>query len=375
MMHRGGCSARSLRRRSLATQGTRANPGARAARVLFFVMSAGAFSACGGTDGSVRSQTQPLGSGELALGTEWNAVVQLRGAQRPCPATLVRPNLVVTAAQCVAMVNPGRFACTARGQPVETGSGAGSVLGLLDASELSIHARPYDPEVIARGELIIAPDPALVGCSNDIAFVVLDRALRGIEPWSLQLEDQTREGDTVEAVGFGYRRILEDGNIRNRTAGTVLGVGAPDGTHGYPGTLRLKLGLCSFDDGRDQGGPVVALHERSVAAVLSQREVDVTDERDCVDALSVAIASYVPAFAELAKQAIEAAATALAQPTPGDGGPEGGQSDLGSTAADGCSVTARPGRPERDWRAVWLAIAMLCAAGRLAVRSMHRERC
>lgn len=208
---------------------------------------------------------QPIISG-VPSGAEHDAVVVLAtfrdGARQGlCTATLVAPNLVLTARHCVSDVD-GQASCYSDGTAIV---GAG-VHDDRDPHELVVFA-PKDGVVAtttdealasARGKALVVDDLATTICNRDLAFVVLDRAVSA--PVARIRLGAPKPAEDVTVVGFG---ITETGALpgtrMERASVPLLGAGPML----YPDDQRYGFGDAEFMVGEsaclgDSGGPALA---------------------------------------------------------------------------------------------------------------------
>jgi hypothetical protein len=229
-----------------------------------------AVSGCAGETESITTQErvgqtiQPIIKGN-ASGTAHDAVVVLTnfkdGVRRNlCSATMVAPNLLITARHCVSDTESSA-ACTNDGTAV-TGAG---VVGDRKPGNLVVFVGKNglvpDTEVeengSARGTKIIVSKSSTV-CNEDVAFLVLDKKIAGpIAPIRL---GPPAIAEKVSAVGWG---VDETGNLPQqrefRTGIPLIGIGPgvypenPD--YGY-GDSEFMIGesACSGDS----GGPTLS---------------------------------------------------------------------------------------------------------------------
>jgi hypothetical protein len=152
-------------------------------------------------------------------GAEQDGTVLLRavladGSEGVCSASLVGPNLIVTAAHCVAYQTDGDFSCSVRGELIDNASGGGR-LGLhLPAASLEVYGGEAPRKsALAHGLKVISTLSPHV-CQNDLAFVVLDTALE-LPVMPMRLGRPALVHETVVLVGYGTSR--NDGYIDYRT--------------------------------------------------------------------------------------------------------------------------------------------------------------
>ncbi len=208
---------------------------------------------------------QPVISGAPS-GTEHDAVVVLAlfrdGARLGlCSATLVAPNLVLTARHCVSEVD-AQAGCYTDGTAI---AGAG-LHGDHPASEIAVFV-PKDGVVAstsdemlasARGKALVVDETATTICNRDLAFVVLDRKVAA--PIAKMRLGGPKAPESVTVVGWG---LTESGTLPSRRMerSDVPLVGA--GPMLYPDDQRYGFGDAEFMIGEsaclgDSGGPALA---------------------------------------------------------------------------------------------------------------------
>lgn len=304
------------------------------------------------------SLAQPVVEGEPS-DTSQDGVLLLRGliddgTELICTATLVAPNLVLTARHCVAYLSEGLFSCNARGE-LEPEDAEGGRLGLhLPADTLEFYAGELprrDP--VARGQEVFSTLSPTV-CNNDIAFVLLDRAL-DLPLLPIRLGRPAAAGERSVLVGFGmdetespidYRR--QPRLQRRDLAITAVGPSSVnDGVTNVPPRSLLMRGAAGCIG--DSGGPLLSQATGAVLGVYSLQEGESCTAPDVSQLLA-----HVPPFTALIAEAFAAAgAEPLPEPSIPDGasgeggeGGQGGASQLPVPAEGGVGGAEQEPEPE-----------------------------
>lgn len=351
------------------------------ARSVAVVLTAAlAVASCGEaapTSEGASQTTQAIVGGKLSPASE-NAVVLLRNPRGDCTATLVAPNLVVTARHCVSAANRA-MTCDERGATLAGGqSGADYEPGKLAVyvGESLARAGALPPSALGR-QIVHDGSPTL--CDHDLAFVVLDESLTPA-PAPLRLAAPPRVGETFRAVGWGLASDPTLPTTRVSRAGVVVRAVGPDrATTAGPRELAATEGAC---DG-DSGSPALAESDGALLGVVtrggSPRAAKLAPPEACKgdDIVNV----YVSLAANVGTA--QAAFRAAGQPVPAGPAPGSGPCDDGgsSTACGGgatpapetsCGVSA-PGLPRsRTTGVVALALAATLRLRRRARGSRTR---
>ncbi len=172
-----------------------------------------AFTAASGCNPSVKeklgSARQDVLNGQLS-GPNEDMVVKVESYDGTtiwnCSGTLVAPNLLVTARHCIASFVEETFTCDADGNLISSGPG-GRTGAYDDPTQISIKSGTAPgSKSVAKGVSIIAASTDSI-CRNDIALVVLNRALDQA-PYNLPISPirayrgvETRED--LRVVGYG----------------------------------------------------------------------------------------------------------------------------------------------------------------------------
>jgi hypothetical protein len=269
-------------------------------------------------------------------GPEDDAVVKIESEAElvtwVCTATLVAPNLLVTAQHCVSNFDDGKFSCTNGGE-LTTDSIHGQMGTLVPPENVKVFVGPTpgprdDPA--AQGVRIFAPQTTTI-CKNDIAFVVLDRDL-DVQPSMIRLESGVENAELARVVGYGQTERSDEFGVRYARSGVRIAlVGESsfrprgDAVPPYTFTTQGPL-LCTGDS----GGPIFA-ESGAFLGVFSRFD------GSCTSPITRNIFTQVAAFADdAARDAFDAAgATPVLEPTPGSGGSGGAPPEEGGAAGAG----------------------------------------
>ncbi|HXN30987.1 MAG TPA: trypsin-like serine protease, partial [Polyangiaceae bacterium] len=228
---------------------------------------------CGGVgDDPPRASSQAIIGGSVADAAD-SPVLLLLGPEGGCSAVLVAPTLAMTARHCVASTTPGSFSCTAAGEVVNTGNGAGQIgtdnvaatLTFFAAASANAGASGTPDAVGVR--IISTQTPT--ACRDDLAFVVLDRTIPGLVPAPIRITRTTSVGETVSVWGYGLTDHLAPMALRVADGVQIAGVG-PDvaltSTQVAP-VRAVRVGPVTCQG--DSGGPVVSAATGAVIAIVS----------------------------------------------------------------------------------------------------------
>ena len=256
------------------------------------------------TFGCVRQAPPPVYfPANVALAQEGVVAVatqHLDGSFTLCSGTLVAPNLVLTARHCVSRALTARPACDVHGA-----SHNGEHLAEDDdPSAITIlvgdRVDPNVDEPRARATKTVRPTTQVL-CDADLAFLVLDRDILGVEIVPMRLGAPVGAGDVVVPVGFGGGAAGVVGTRAARSPSPVLVVGP-----GHNGSTGAVLGPHEFEvDGAtckgDSGGPAIDAKTGEIVGVVS-RGASCFGEGNHVY-------TRVDAYARLARDAFAAART------------------------------------------------------------------
>jgi hypothetical protein len=325
-------------------------------------------------------QGEAIINGEVS-GSSDDGVVLLRAVPTDveellCSATLVAPNLLITARHCVSYFQEGYFNCSPRGEVIDATDNAGH-LGLhFDPKSIEVYGREQRDEPLAHGSQIISTLSATV-CVNDLAFVVLDTPLTlPIVP--MRLGTPARDGEASVLVGFGVdgsgHNVDFQTATRHRKAGLEIADVGPDSlAEGVirtpPRTLVLQGPSGCIGD---SGGPLLDEASGALLGVYSMLQGE-----SCSTPTGRQFLVHVPPFQLLIKQAFAAAgAEPLREPEPSGAGGSGNEptgaagadgadspGDPTSAQSSGCAVTQPPSEPFAA--ASWVVLALATAVERI----------
>ena len=224
-------------------------------------------------EGALRWSSQAIVGGSMVDGPDSPVLYMRSSMEGACSAVLVAPTLVATARHCVAISTPGTFSCTASGDVVNTGNGAGQMgadnspdtLDFYTAASWATNGAAGAPDAVGM-QIISTQSPT--SCRDDLAFVVLDRPLPGLVPAPIRVSQPTSVGEAVSVLGFGLTDHVEATALRIVDS-AISGVG-PDtpATTTQPAPLRaVRLGPVTCLG--DSGGPVLSKATGAVVAIVS----------------------------------------------------------------------------------------------------------
>ncbi len=212
-----------------------------------------------------------------------------------CSGALVAPNLLLTARHCVSKSITATPACDTHGA-----SHNGDHLGAdEDPSSIAVyigtHVDVTTDTPRAYATKTIHPRTRVL-CDSDVAFLVLDRPLEGVQQLQMRLDAPVREGDFIVPVGFGGGFVGDIGTRVPREATQVLSVGPRHNTSTGavigPREFEVDEATCRGDS----GGPALDAHTGEVVGVVSRG-------RSCFSEGNH-VYTRIDAYASLARQAI-----------------------------------------------------------------------
>jgi hypothetical protein len=233
-----------------------------------------AASVLGCTDGrmtvGVGEQQNAIVGGTPSLPAD-DAVVALNSGSLSCSATLVAPDIAVTALHCVTAWDPkASFSCKSDGS-LDPRSKGGTLGATVDPASVYVVTGVIPGATRTYGKAIYTTNSPEI-CRDDLAVVVLQGPvdIGGAPLPSLRFARTTKVGEPVRVVGYGGTLTSMDPGRHARDGLSVLGVGSPNAViPGDPGvpprTLMVGEGPCQGDS----GGPLYSVETGAEIGVLS----------------------------------------------------------------------------------------------------------
>jgi hypothetical protein len=306
----------------------------------------------------IERDSAPIIDGE-ASGREEDGVVLLHallddGSDALCSASLVAPNLVLTARHCVSYLMRGRFSCDVQGELIDNPEGGGTLGSHLPAETIEIFGRATPRSTpLAHGQQVISTLARGI-CINDLAFVVLDTAIE-LPLVPLRLDGPALVGETGSLVGFGLVRGQSVLDYRSQSRASKPGLEiaelGPDSLEEGVTTAPPRSLILRGPSGcvGDSGGPFLAASTGAVLGVYSLQGGESCEAETAYHQLV-----HVPPFQALIAEAFAAAdATPTPEPTPmagggGTGAGAGGEAQTPLGGADSAGAPATDPAPHEE---------------------------
>ncbi len=219
-------------------------------------------------DPPIDIDASPIVHGAPSRGKDPAVVALLLGDTGLCSGTLIAPDLVLTARHCVS-TTLASVTCPSRTRHVQADRDPRAIR-ILSGENLATG------QVLARGVATVTV-PSTNLCGNDVAVLVLDRAVTTIKPVPIAAA-APRVGGRVRAVGFGLGEAgVGAGEKRAREHVRLVEVSARE--------FEVGEATCSGDS----GGPALDDESGAIVGVVSRgtRPCDAHDARNTYTRIDV----------------------------------------------------------------------------------------
>lgn len=244
-------------------------------RAFGLMVLATMFGACAPAEPEVGVSSAAIISGEDSPSGAEDAVVLLVHATRSevgaCSATLVAPNLLLTALHCVAEMKDEGSVCDDKGKALY----GGRIGKLHDATDMYVFVGNERPsfrggrsEPDGRGARIFAPETDVI-CNSDIALIELEAPITSMPIAALRLDAPVVADETITSVGWGVTTRTPSPQTRQRrTEVPVIAVGptAKRGLEAAEGEFVVGESICQGDS----GGPAFSTDTGAILGVVSR---------------------------------------------------------------------------------------------------------
>lgn len=279
------------------------------------------------------------------------AVLWIRWEREPavvCRASLVAEALLLTSASCVVELPQGPLICDAAGLFREVGNGS-TVGPAAPPEQVLVYAQAPSSgaAAIGRGTQLYLPELSLIGCSNNLAFVVVEPFEPLPPPLAVDLRTPLQREDVLFMVSPTRQVAIED-------MGTWL-FGDPFPTSVWPGVLATRPGACP----QDAGTPLLLGPAPHIVGVAQGGT-----PQSCAQTDSLGYATHLAASATFIRRVYKAQALTPPQPPRGD---------LPPLAANACHTgrtTAEQPQPRAGKFPLYVCFALLL----LRLRARRRAK-
>jgi hypothetical protein len=289
-------------------------------KALPFLALALALSACASAadpptvgDSAVQADEVEIVTGVPDHGRDPAVVALDIGDVALCTASLIAPDVILTARHCVSFTTES-VACPAT-TPQITGNRAPSSLKVLLGDDVA------SSHEVAQGKAVLVP-PGDALCDADIALVVLDRPVAGVDPLAVS-KDGIAQGAHVTAVGYGKRG--DDGSAGQKLLRSHVQVLDTSDTEFLVGEATCQ---------GDSGGPAIDESSGAIVGVVSR------GGPTCDGAGAHNVYTRVDAFLPLVAQALARSTGGAPKKGPAAPSDMGAACESGGDCASGVCVTS-----------------------------------
>lgn len=235
-------------------------------RALLLGLALTAF-ACSGHD---PERPQPGTAAEEIVGgvddTAHPAVVLLSNPGGNCTASLIAPNLVLTARHCVAQNVTQGIGCDINGKSTN-GDHVGANYAASSMKVFTgLQPNPWGGTPAAVGSQLFTVNTKNL-CNADIALLVLNKAVTVAPPLKIRRDAPPIIGEAVTAVGYGAVNDNQQGSGKRRMRANVIVRSVGKDWNELTGAAELSTtqAVCSGDSGGpifSAGGAVIGIASR-----------------------------------------------------------------------------------------------------------------
>ena len=200
--------------------------------------------------------------------THDNVVVLMAMSGGMCTGSLIsqpgEKGVILTARHCVANVISDYVTCQ---NDVAGNINAADIYVARDANPLKYGYQGVQQFILGMGERLFSPEGASL-CGTDIALIVMDRAVSGIEPLRVRTEKKTSVGEQFTAYGYGMTNPTNQnsaGRRYRREGVTVMALGPVMWMTLRENEFQGTISICQGDS----GGPAVS-ESNAVMGVTSR---------------------------------------------------------------------------------------------------------
>jgi trypsin len=190
------------------------------------------------------------------------------GSFELCTGALIAPNVVLSARHCVTKNEGTAVSCDENGQSANgkhvVADEDPATIGVFVGAAPNFGTKPH-----AVGRAVVAPKSDYL-CDADIALIVLDREVVGVEPMPVRVRAPVDSGELIRSVGYGQNDSRVPIGTRFRKDDVqVLAMGkgvSPSKTPLGPHEFEVGRSICQGDS----GGPAVSERTGAVVGVVSR---------------------------------------------------------------------------------------------------------